>query len=156
MPGRPRSAPSLEIVTFLKDFNSIPRLSLCLAVPNPPRALKSLLFLRILMEIRVFFDPRPIPSRHESQNYYFFQRIHTLHRITRWHFGPSRVRGELGGSAFRVSSPRNADPPNSSLSLPLPSPAPPFPPSLPTSPSPPRIPPDRLFSRPSSFQDVVP
>ena len=50
MPGRPRSAPSLEIVTFLKDFNSKSRLSLCLAVPNPPRALKSLLFLKFFVE----------------------------------------------------------------------------------------------------------
>ena len=101
MPGRARSAPRTEFAISIcsgrcalaisiwmpgglfcpKKRNSIsvsgadhvasPSVSGSPAVPDPPRASKPLLFLRILIKNRYFFDPRPTTTRPEPQNRYF-------------------------------------------------------------------------------------
>ena len=50
--GRSLAAPALKIVTFLKDFNQKSILFRSPAAPDPPRASKLLLFLRISIKDR--------------------------------------------------------------------------------------------------------
>ena len=63
------------IVTFSKVFNWQSILFLCQAVPNPPRASKSLLFLKIYINNRYFFYPPPSLIRPEPRNRYFSYRF---------------------------------------------------------------------------------
>ena len=53
----------------IEDDVSIP--FLCPAVPDPPRASKSLLFLKIAIDNRYFFYAPPFPIRPEPRNRYF-------------------------------------------------------------------------------------
>ena len=68
---RALAVPTLKVVAFLNDFNKKIDVFPSPAAPDPPRASKPLLFLRLLIKSRYFFDPRPSPIRPKPQNRYF-------------------------------------------------------------------------------------